>query len=118
MSDAQLYVPAGTGRAYWGTGDRYTFLVTGEESRGSYFTMEALVPPGGGPPPHIHHREEEQFYILEGEVSFRVGTKTLRATTGDFVHVQRETIHQFINDTSTGAKMLITYAPAGLEGLF
>lgn len=42
MANTQFYVPAGTGRAYWGAGDKYTFLITGEESDGSYFTMEAL----------------------------------------------------------------------------
>jgi mannose-6-phosphate isomerase-like protein (cupin superfamily) len=118
MANKQLYVPAGKGRAYWGADDTYTFLVTGEESGGSYFTMEALVPPGGGPPPHIHHREEEQFYILEGEITFRVGRQTIRATAGDFVHVPRETIHQFRNEGLTQVKMLITYSPAGLEKLF
>src|SRR5258708_10466063 len=43
--------PVATGPAYWGPGDHYTFLVTGEESGGAYFVMEALVPAGGGPPP-------------------------------------------------------------------
>ena len=42
-----LHRPAGTGPMYWGPGDLYTFLVTGEESGGAYFAMEALVPPGG-----------------------------------------------------------------------
>ena len=40
-----LHRPVDTGLAYWGPGDRYTFLVTGEESAGAYFAMEALVPP-------------------------------------------------------------------------
>ena len=50
--DAQglLYVAAESGPAYWGPGDRYTFLVTGAQSGGSYFILEAFVPPGGGPP--------------------------------------------------------------------
>ena len=63
MSDAQaiLYVATETGPAYWGPGDRYTFLVTGEQSGGAYFILEAFVPPGGGPPPHYHEREEECF---------------------------------------------------------
>ena len=51
--------PVATGPAFWGPGDHYTFLVTGEESGGAYFAMEALVPPGGGPPPHSHTREDE-----------------------------------------------------------
>jgi hypothetical protein len=52
-----LHRGAGTGPSFWGPGDRYTFLVTGEESGGAYFAMEAFVPPGGGPGPHVHTRE-------------------------------------------------------------
>lgn len=118
MSKRGVYVPAGTGQAYWGAGDTYTFLITGEESGGAYFTMVARVPPGGGPPPHIHHREEEQFYILEGELTFRLGNETVRASGGDFVHVPRGTIHNFRNDGRSAAKLLITYSPAGVEKLF
>lgn len=40
-----LFVAADTGPAFWGPGDRYTFLVTGEQSGGAYFILEALVPP-------------------------------------------------------------------------
>jgi hypothetical protein len=47
MSTPQVvYRSAGTGPAFWGPGDRYTFLVTGEQTGGAYFVMEAVVPPG------------------------------------------------------------------------
>ena len=39
------------GKSFWGPGDIYTFLVTGEESDGAYFSMLAIVPPQGGPVP-------------------------------------------------------------------
>ena len=32
----------GTGASYWGPGDLYTFLVTGAESDGAYFSMLAV----------------------------------------------------------------------------
>lgn len=118
MANEIVYVPRDTGPAYWGPGDTYTFLVTGEQSGGSYFTMEAVVQPGGGPPPHIHHREEEQFYILEGEVILQAGEQILRVKAGDFAHIPRETVHAFRNDGEAPARMLVTYSPAGIEGLF
>ncbi len=118
MPNQIVHVPADTGPAYWGPGDRYTFLITGEQSDGSYFTMEAWIPPGGGPPAHIHHHEEEQFYILAGEVTLQVGDHTVRASVGDFVHVPRGTVHAFRNAGETPAKMLVTYAPAVIEKLF
>jgi hypothetical protein len=60
---------AGTGPMYWGLGDLYRFLVTGADSGGAYFAMEAIVPTGGGPPPHIHHAEDETVCIVEGKCS-------------------------------------------------
>ena len=92
--------PSRTGRTYWGPGDVYTFLVTGEESEGAYFAMEAIVPPGGGPPPHIHTKEDETFYILEGECEIRLGDETVTAGLGDFVNVPRGQVHSFYNATS------------------
>jgi quercetin dioxygenase-like cupin family protein len=70
-----VHVSAGTGRAFRGPGDMYTFLVTGEQTGGAYFVMEALVPPGGGPPPHIHRNEDETFTSLKGNAAFVWGIR-------------------------------------------
>ena len=98
-------------------GDTFTYLVTGEQSGGSYFTLLVDVAPNGGPPPHVHHREEEQFYILYGELTFSVGNQTFQANTGDFVHIPRETIHSFKNG-QIPSKLLSTFSPAGIEDFF
>lgn len=113
-----IHVSAATGRALWGPGDRYTFLVTGAESEGAYFVLEATVAPGGGPPPHIHHREAESFYLLEGTLTVTVGERTVRALRGDFVHIPRTVTHGFHNDGAETARMLAIFAPAGMEGWF
>ena len=113
-----IHRPAATGPAYWGPGDHYTFLVTGEESGGAYFVMEALVPPGGGPPPHIHSREDETFYVLEGEIEFMLGEATILAGAGDFVNVPRGTVHRFRNNGTGVARLVLTFTPAGIEHWF
>ena len=118
-TEARLFHrPVATGPAYWGPGDHYTFLVTGEESGGAYFAMEALVPPGGGPPPHIHRREDETFYLLEGEIQFRLGDETITAGPGDFVNVPRGRVHNFHNAGSEVARLILTFTPAGIERFF
>lgn len=109
---------AETGPAYWGPGDHYTFLVTGEESGGAYFAMEALVPPGGGPPPHIHTREDETFYVLEGEIEFLLGEELISAGRGHFVSVPRGTVHRFRNAGTETARLVLTFTPAGIEKWF
>lgn len=113
-----LYVPADTGPSFWGPNDRYTFLVTGAQSNGAYFIMEAIVPPGGGPPPHIHRREQEAFYLLDGTLDIRMGDEVVQASTGDFVHIPCGTVHGFRNTGSTAARLLLTFSPGGLEGFF
>jgi quercetin dioxygenase-like cupin family protein len=109
---------AETGPSYWGPGDRYTFLVTGEESGGAYFAMEAFVPPGGGPPPHVHTREDETFYLLEGQIEFLLGDDVVVAGPGDFVNVPRGLVHRFRNAGAETARVVVTFTPAGLEGFF
>jgi mannose-6-phosphate isomerase-like protein (cupin superfamily) len=113
-----IHRPTASGRAFWGPGDHYTFLVTGAESAGAYFAMEALVPPGGGPPPHIHAREDETFYILEGEVEFLLGDEIAVAGPGDFVNVPRGTVHRFQNTGAETARIILTFTPAGIEHWF
>jgi mannose-6-phosphate isomerase-like protein (cupin superfamily) len=109
---------AGTGPAYWGPGDLYTFLATGKETGGAYFQFEAVVPPAGGPPPHIHLDKDESFYVIEGELEMRLGDATVKAKAGDFVNIPRGTAHNFKNTGTKPAKMLATFVPAGMEDYF
>jgi quercetin dioxygenase-like cupin family protein len=113
-----VHQPSGTGRAFWGPGDMYTFLVTGEQTGGAYFVMEALVPPGGGPPPHIHRNEDETFYVVEGQCRITIGDKVVLARAGDFVNIPKGTVHCFYNDGTETARMILTFTPAGMEGFF
>jgi quercetin dioxygenase-like cupin family protein len=117
MTNEFVCLRANTGEAYWVMGDMFTYLVTGAESGGSYFTLIADVGPHGGPPVHIHHLEEEQFYVLEGEISFSVGDQTFQVQAGDFVHIPRETVHSFKNGEGP-SRLLVTFSPAGIEGFF
>jgi quercetin dioxygenase-like cupin family protein len=101
-----------------GPGDLYRFLVTGEESGGSYFAMEAIVPPCGGPPPHIHREEDETFYVVEGRCDFVLGAERVTAGPGDFVNVPRGTVHCFHNASDELVRLVLTFSPAGIEGFF
>lgn len=118
-SDARLvHRPAGEGETFYGPGDTYRFLVTGEETGGAYFAMEAFVPPGGGPPPHIHSHEDETFYVVEGEIRFLLGDEWVVGAAGAFVSVPRGTVHCFTNASDTPARVILTFTPAGMEHFF
>ncbi|MGZ3409293.1 MAG: cupin domain-containing protein [Xanthobacteraceae bacterium] len=111
-----IHVPAGEGKAFWGPGDRYHFLVTGAQNNGGCFILEAIVPPGGGPPPHLHWREDEYFYLIEGSLSLTIGARTVTASAGDFVAIPRGCVHAFHNNGDGLARMLAVFTPAGMEG--
>lgn len=118
MSHPYLVRRIAEGRTIAVVGDVYRFLATGAETNGKYAQWEAIVPPGGGPPPHVHSREEEGFYILEGEITFQIGTERLVASAGMFANMPVGTPHSFKNESSQPARMLISVAPAGLEQMF
>jgi quercetin dioxygenase-like cupin family protein len=107
-----------TGRVFSVVGDRYHFLVTGEESGGAFAMMDFLVPPQHGPPPHVHHREDEVFYVLEGEFTFTVAGRTIHATAGQTLYGRRDVPHTFKNTGDKAGRMIVVVAPAGLEKFF
>ena len=113
-----VHVVGGEDRAFWGPGDRYTFLVTGTSSNGACFIVHCLVPPGGGPPPHVHGRENEFFYLIDGELSVTVDGQTFEAKAGDLVTERRGVPHAYRNVGTTNASMLTIFTPAGMEGWF
>ncbi len=107
-----------SGQTFYGPDDLYRFLITGEETGGAYFAMEAVVPPGGGPPPHIHRDEDETFYVVEGVSRFRLGDDTITVGVGDFVNVPRGTVHNFHNASDAQLRMILTFTPANIQGFF
>jgi quercetin dioxygenase-like cupin family protein len=113
-----LHRPAGTGATYVGPGDVYRFLVTGAETGGAYFAMEAIVEPGGGPPPHIHRHEDETFYVVEGECRILLADEWITAGVGDFINVPRGAVHCFHNRSTETMRMILTFTPAGIERFF
>jgi len=108
----------GEGRTLAMVGDVYRFLALGDETDGRYALWETLVLPGGGPPPHVHSREEEGFYVLEGELTFLVGDRRIVAGPGTFANMPVGSLHCFKNETDRPARVLVSVAPSGLEGMF
>lgn len=105
--------------AYWGPGDLYTWLVTGEESGGAYFSMLAIVPPQGGPPPPTHsQRGRNVLCVLDGTPTFRLDAEIVIAGRGDFVNVPKGVLHNFRNLSDDPMRMILTFTPAGIERFF
>ena len=67
---------------------------------------------------HVLKRLEETWYILDGEIEFRVGDETFEATPGACVFVPPRVPHAFANRTDTPAKFLLIMSPPGHDRYF
>lgn len=108
----------GTGRMVALAGDVYTLKLSAADTGGRCAVLEFVVPPGGGPAPHAHTREDEAFYVYEGEVTFTVGGQTSTLGPGGFTCPPRGVTHQFKNNGTVPAKMVVVLTPAGGEEMF
>ncbi len=100
-------------------GDTYRILVSGEQTGGNYAVIDMLVPPGGGPGPHSHKDIQEMFYIVEGEIDFKMEEGNYKAKKSSFVNIPLGgAVHSFKNTTNDIAHLLCTVVPAGLDALF
>ncbi len=90
-----------------------------EHTAGAYSVHDNTIPPGSpGPRPHIHRRHEETFYVLEGELTIRVGSRKIVAPAGSFVVVPRGVVHQPSNPGTQPTKVLIIFSPEGMDSFF
>jgi quercetin dioxygenase-like cupin family protein len=75
---------------------------------------ESIYAPGyQGPDPHVHHEHFDCFYVLDGQLEWRVGPDLEPHTggAGTFVLVPREVLHTFHNPGPGEARFLNLHAP-------
>lgn len=110
---------AGGGRALENpVGGDVVFKVWGEQTGGSLTAFETIAPPGEGPPLHTHASEDESLYVIAGEMRFKLGDELHAAPAGSFVFIPRGTPHTWQNVGEEPARMLIHFAPSGMERFF
>src|SRR5215216_3685553 len=75
-------------------------------------TRSRYGPGERGPDPHVHREHTDSFYVLEGELEFRLGPDggTVRATAGTLVAVPAGLIHSFDQAGDTDARFLNFHA--------
>ncbi len=101
----------------WWQGALFRVRGRHQTTGGALGLVEAEFWPGMGTPLHIHHREDEAFYVLRGQIRFRLGDDQFTASSGDFVFGPREIAHCF-KVLDPGARALVLMTPAGLEQMF
>ena len=94
-------------------------LLSGETSAGELAVIDEVIESDfDGPPLHLHPSFDEGFYVLEGELTFRVADEILTGGPGTFAFAQRGTPHTFANLSGERARVLVICTPAGFERYF
>jgi mannose-6-phosphate isomerase-like protein (cupin superfamily) len=77
--------------------------------------VSTFPPLGGGPPTHHHDSYDEAFYVLSGEMEFRVDGETARVSAGSMAWVPRGATHAFRNPLPEPARMLVVTTPDAID---
>jgi quercetin dioxygenase-like cupin family protein len=97
---------------------RSTVLLRSEDSSGHLSVVENVVPARSAGPPLHRHDFDETFYVLEGELVFRVGDALLTRTAGQVAFAPRGAAHALANRGDAPARYLLVCTPAGFERHF
>ena len=116
LPEGVIHLPPGEGRHYDCGPMHALFLADGAESGDRYSVSIWWVEPGKpGPGAHSHEANEELFYVVEGTMTFLVGTEYVDATAGTFLRIPAGVIHDFENRTTQRAGALNVFIPGGFE---
>lgn len=99
-------------------GGPLTFKVRSAQTGGALTAFENVIAPGDGPPLHRHEREGESWYVIEGSLRFKLDGEIREAAAGSFVYVPPGVPHCFQNVGDGPARILVLFAPAGMEAFF
>jgi uncharacterized cupin superfamily protein len=79
----------------------------------SVMVFEETVPAGTpGGPYHLHHDSDEVMYILNGEISCKIGDRVTVGGPGTCAFMPRGVAHAWKNTGAETARVLFTYTPA------
>jgi quercetin dioxygenase-like cupin family protein len=88
------------------------------ETGGTIGIVENHVLPGWPGPPLHHHAFDETFCILEGELTFQLGSDRVVGRAGDTLFVPAGERHTLANLSAASARYLLVCTPGGFEQKF
>ena len=68
-----------------------------------------------GPEPHVHREHVDSFYVLDGELAFKLGPDAdpVHLQAGGFLAVPPYLVHSFVNEGADETRFLNFHAPDG-----
>jgi quercetin dioxygenase-like cupin family protein len=73
--------------------------------------FESILPAGAVVFLHRHRTAEETFYVLEGEITYRLGEREVTASAGTCVFIPAGVVHGFKNSSPSPARHLAIHTP-------
>jgi quercetin dioxygenase-like cupin family protein len=90
-------------------------LLRGEQASGVVSVTEITVPPHTAGPPLHTHDFDEAFYMLEGELIFKVEDDLATKRAGELSFAPRNVAHALANHSDAPARYVLVCTPAGFE---
>ena len=115
MSTPNIAVPPGQDPA--SSGRSFSLKLRGDETGGSIFMFEEVLPPGTKSTFHLHHDSDEVAYVLAGEVTFMIGDEVTVGGPGACAFMPRGVPHAWKSTGAVTGKVLFLYTPAAAGGL-
>ena len=107
-------VPAGGGKRYEDTPGRvFALKLLAGQTGESIMLFEETVPEGTKSTHHLHHDSDEVAYVLEGEVTMKIGDEITVGTAGSCAFLPRNVPHAWKNTGTVPGRVVFLYTPAG-----
>ena len=119
METKGFVVPPGGGRLLDMAPGRFSALkLLGGETAQSVMLFEETAPAGTETNFHLHRDSDEVAWVLEGEVTMKIGDEVTVGKTGSCAFFPRNVPHAWKNTGSETARILFLYTPATAGGFF
>jgi len=89
----------------------------GDETGESIMMFEETIPIGTKSAFHLHHDSDEVAYVLEGELTFKIGDEITVGGSGTCTLMPRGIPHAWMSTGEETGRVLFLYTPARAGGL-
>lgn len=104
------------GGLFYSFGELRTVVKAGSEQTGGTFNLfEVTCPPGFSTTLDIHYAEDIVIYVLEGTLTFFLGSEKTQMLTGSYLYLPRGIPHGFRVEGDLPARILYQTLPGGLD---
>jgi quercetin dioxygenase-like cupin family protein len=119
MSGKGFVVPPGGGSVLdMAPGRSAALKLVSGETAGSIMLFEETAPSGAETNFHLHRDSDEVAWVLNGEITFKIGDEVTVGGPGTCAFIPRNVPHAWKNTSAATGRILFLYTPADAGGFF